>query len=130
MTSYANNYLAARKSAGDTRDENVIREEGMNQYMYLYGQAGPRAATAAVTAETNLFDKARDNVDSSLAKNFNSPENRKLRTLQKADKKEGTNTAGSYLQDLYRKEEQRMKGGVPSGDGGGGGNKPKVIKLD
>jgi hypothetical protein len=130
MTSYANNYLAAKKSAGDTRDENVIREEGMNQYMYLYGQAGPRAAVAATTAQTGLFDKARDNVDSSLAKNFNSPENRKLRTLQKADKKEGTNTAGSYLQDLYRKEEQRMQGGVPKGDGGGGGNKPKVIKLD
>jgi len=130
MIAYANNYLAEKTASGDTRDPAVIKREGMDQYMYLYGQAGPRAAVAATTAQTGLYDKARDNVDSSLAKNFNSPENRKLRTLQKADKKEGTNTANAYLQDLYRKEEQRMKGGVPSGDGGGGGNKPKVIKLD
>jgi hypothetical protein len=126
MTSYANNYLAERVAAGDKRDPATIRREGMDQYMYLYGQAGPRAAVAATTATTNLYDKARDNVDSSLAKNFNSPENRKLRTLQKADKKENTNTANTYLQDLYRKEEQRMKGG----GGGDGDNKPKVIKLD
>jgi hypothetical protein len=132
MTAYANNYLAEKVAAGDTRDPATIKREGMDQYMYLYGQAGPRAATAAVTAETNLFDKARDNVDSSLSKNFNSPENRELRKLQKADKKDGTNTANTYLQELYRKEEQRMKGGVPSGGGGGGGggNKPKVINLD
>jgi hypothetical protein len=130
MASYANNYLVERTAAGDTRDPAAIKREGMDQYMYLYGQAGPRAAVAATTAQTGLYDKARDNVDSSLAKNFNSPENRKLRTLQKADKKEGTTTANAYLQDLYRKEEQRMKGGVPSDDGGGGGNKPKVIKLD
>jgi hypothetical protein len=121
MTAYANNYLAEKVAAGDTRDEATIRREGMDQYMYLYGQAGPRAATAATTAETNLFDKARDNVDSSLSKNFNSPENRELRKLQKADKQNGTNTANTYLQELYRKEERRMKGGVPSGGGGGGG---------
>jgi hypothetical protein len=121
MTAYANNYLAEKTAAGDTRDPATIRREGMDQYMYLYGQAGPRAAVAATTAETNLFDKARDNVDSSLAKNFNSPENRQLRTLQKADKKNNTSTANTYLQELYRKEEQRMKGGVPSGGGGGGG---------
>jgi hypothetical protein len=121
MTAYANNYLAEKVAAGDTRDPATIRREGMDQYMYLYGQAGPRAATAATTAETNLFDKARDNVDSSLSKNFNSPENRELRKLQKADKQNNTNTANTYLQELYRKEERRMKGGVPSGGGGGGG---------
>jgi hypothetical protein len=127
MTAYANNYLAEKVAAGDTRDEATIRREGMDQYMYLYGQAGPRAATAAVTAETNLFDKARDNVDSSLAKNFNSPENRELRRLQKEDKQNKTNTANTYLQELYRKEERRMKGGVPSGGGGGGGGGKKAV---
>jgi hypothetical protein len=123
MTTYANNYLAEKTAAGDTRDPTTILREGMDQYMYLYGQAGPRAAVAATTATTNIYDKARDNVDSSLAKNFNSPENRELRRLQKEDKKNKTNTANTYLQELYRKEEQRMKGGVPSGGGGGGGGK-------
>jgi hypothetical protein len=127
MTAYANNYLAEKVAAGDTRDPATIRREGMDQYMYLYGQAGPRAATAATTAETNLFDKARDNVDSSLSKNFNSPENRELRKLQKADKQNNTNTANTYLQELYRKEERRMKGGVPSGGGGGGGGGKKAV---
>ena len=134
MMQYANNYLAERVAAGDTRDKSAILTEGMNAYMYLYGAAGPRAATAATTATTNLYDKARDNVDNSLAKNFNSPENKELRRLQKDDKKNKTNTANTYLQELYRKEEARLKGGqqtkpapAPSGDES---NKPKVIKLD
>jgi hypothetical protein len=135
MMAYANNYLAEKVAAGDTRDPAIIKREGMDNYMYLYGQAGPRAATAATTATTNLYDKARDNVDSSLSKNYNSPENKQLRRLTKDDKKNGTNTANTYLQDLYRKEEERLKGGgqkaqaapTPSGDEG---KKPKVIKLD
>jgi hypothetical protein len=130
MTSYANNYLAEKVAAGDTRDPATIRREGMDQYMYLYGQAGPRAAVAATTAQTGLYDKARDNVDSSLAKNYNSPENRQLRKLQKEDKRNNTNTAAAYQESLYRKEEQRMKGTAPSGGGGDGGNQQKVIKLD
>lgn len=135
MVAYANNYLAEKVAEGDKRDPAIIKREGMQEYMYLYGQAGPRAQTAATTATTNLYDKARDNVDNSLAKNYNSPDNKELRKRQRDDKKNGTNTANEYLQELYRKEEQRLKGGqqapaapAPSGDKG---NKPKeVIKLD
>jgi hypothetical protein len=121
MTNYAQNYLQERVTAGDNRDPSAILREGMDQYMYLYGQAGPRAAAAATTAQTGLYDKARDNVDSSLSKNYNSPENKELRRLQKADKKEGTNTAIAYQESLYRKEEKRLQGAAPSGGGGGGG---------
>jgi hypothetical protein len=120
MTSYANNYLAEKVAAGDTRDPATIRREGMDQYMALYGAAGSRAATAATTAEVSALDKARDNVDSSLSKNFNSPENKKLRKLQKEDKANNTNTAGEYKNSLYRQEENRLRG--VSGGGGGGGS--------
>jgi hypothetical protein len=127
LMGYAQTYLAERVDGGDTRNPNVILREGMDIKKRLDAEAQmARTGVAAVTAETNLFDKARDNVDNSLSKNFNSPENKELRKLQKADKKDGTNTASAYLQDLYRKEEQRMKGGVSSGGGGGGGGGGKA----
>ena len=129
MLAYANNYLASRRAAGDTRDENIIREEGMNALLGLRGASAQRAATQADIAGTNLYDKARDNVDNSLSKNFNSPENKELRRLQKDDRKNGTSTANAYLQELYRKEERRMKGGQQAqsspAPSGGGSSKPK-----
>ena len=137
MLAYANNYLASRRAAGDTRDENVIREEGMNTLLGLRGAAAQKAATQADIAGTNLYDKARDNVDNSLSKNYNSPDNKELRRLQKEDKKNGTNNANTYLQELYRKEERRMKGGqqaqsspAPSGGGGKAPPLPPGFKSD
>lgn len=135
MIAYANNYLAERVAAGDTRDAATIRKEGMDNYMYLYGQAGPRAATQAVVAQTGLYDKARDNVDNSLSKNYNSPENKELRRLTKEDKQKGTNTANEYLQGLYRKEEQRLRGGAqtqaPSAPSGGSSkSRPNPADFD
>jgi hypothetical protein len=121
MLAYANNYLSSRRAAGDTRDENIIREEGMNALLGLRGAAAQKAATQANVAGTNLYDKARDNVDTSLSKNYNSPENKELRRLQKEDKKNKTNTAITYQESLYRKEEKRLQGAAPSGGGGGGG---------
>ncbi len=133
MLAYANNYLASRRAAGDTRDENIIREEGMNALLGLRGAVAQKAATQAEVAGTNLYDKARDNVDNSLSKNYNSPDNKELRRLQKEDKKNGTNNANTYLQELYRKEERRMKGGqqtqsspVPSG----GSSKKSAADFD
>ena len=137
LIAYANNYLASRRAAGDTRDENVIREEGMNALLGLRGAAAQKAATQADIAGTNLYDKARDNVDNSLSKNYNSPDNKELRRLQKEDKKNGTNNANTYLQELYRKEERRMKGGqqaqsspAPSGGGGKAPPLPPGFKSD
>jgi hypothetical protein len=135
MLAYANNYLASRRAAGDTRDENIIREEGMNALLGLRGAVAKRADTAAEVAGTNLYDKARDNVDNSLSKNYNSPDNKELRRLQKEDKKNGTNNANTYLQELYRKEERRMKGGQqaqssPAPSGGKGKANPAQFDAD
>ena len=135
LLAYANNYLASRRAAGDTRDENIIREEGMNALLGLRGAAAQKAATQADIAGTNLYDKARDNVDNSLSKNYNSPDNKELRRLQKEDKKNGTNNANTYLQELYRKEERRMKGGQqaqssPAPSGGKGKANPAQFDAD
>ena len=124
MLAYANNYLASKRAAGDTRDENIIREEGMNALLGLRGAAGSRAATAANVASSNIRDKASDNVTNTLTKDFNSPEAKELRKLAKKDKKEGTNTAQVYKDSLINKEMNRIQSG-----GSGGDNKPKVIKI-
>jgi hypothetical protein len=123
MMNYAQNYLAEKVAAGDKRDQNTILREGMDNYMATLGASGVRASTAATTAVVNTLDKARDNVDSSLSKNFNSPENKQLRKLQKEDKKNNTNTAGEYKNNLYRQEERRLQGGSGGGGGGGGGGR-------
>jgi len=57
MLAYANNYLASRRAAGDTRDENIIREEGMNALLGLRGAAVKRADTAAEVAAGNIGNK-------------------------------------------------------------------------
>jgi hypothetical protein len=126
MMSYAQNYLTEKVAAGDKRDPSTILREGMDQYMSTLGASGVRASTAATTAVVNTLDKARDNVDSSLSKNFNSPENKQLRKLQKEDKKNGTNTAGEYKNNLYRQEERRLQGGSGGGGGGGGNRTPSL----
>jgi hypothetical protein len=123
MTTYANNYLQEKITAGDKRDPSAILREGMNQYMTLYGAAGSRAATAATVASSNIRDKATDNVTTTLTKDFNSPEAKQLRKLQKQDKKEGTNTAQVFKDSLVDKEMNRIQPG-------GGSSKPRVIKLD
>jgi hypothetical protein len=134
LIAYANNYLASRRAAGDQRPDAIILNEGMDRLVGSRGAAAQRAATQAEVAGTNLYDKARDNLDSSLSKNYNSPDNKELRRLQKEDKKNKTNNANTYLQDLYRKEEQRLKGGQQTqsspAPSGGESNKPKVINLD
>jgi hypothetical protein len=119
----------------------------MDELLGRRGAAAQRAATQAEVAGTNLYDKARDNVDKSLTDNYDSSENKTLRNLRKADrtanKKSGAkpgdsnyqDTEGPYKEQLYRKEEQRMRSGqrtqsASSAPSGGEGNKPKVIKLD
>jgi hypothetical protein len=129
LIAYANNYLASRRAAGDTRPDAIILNEGMDRLVGSRGAAAQRAATQAEVAETNLYDKARKNVDSSLADNFNSSENREIRRLQKEDKKNKTTTAETYKESLYRREENRLKGGQQAqstpAPSGGGSSKPR-----
>lgn len=126
MRSYVSDYVASARAAGDNQTPDaVLRQRGAEQYLKLYSASEARAAaalsqasTAATQAETNIQDRARDNVDNSLAKNWNSPENKRIRELQKEDRKNGTNTAQAYVQGLYTAEENRIRGG------GGGGTTP------
>jgi hypothetical protein len=123
MRSYVADYVASARAAGNTETPDaVLRQQGAEQYLKLYSASEARAAaaqsqaaTAAAQAETNIQDRARDNVDKSLAGNWNSPENKEIRRLQKQDRtnrKEGkdTNLAGEYIQRLYSKEENRIRG--------------------
>jgi hypothetical protein len=48
-----------------------------------------------------------------LNKNYNSPENKELRRLQKEDKINKTNKAQEYKDKLITTEEQRLKGATP-----------------
>jgi hypothetical protein len=135
MLTYARGYLAKQRAMNDKRPDDVIMAEGMDELLGRRGAAAQRADTAAEVAGTNLYDKARDNVDNSLSKNYNSPDNKELRRLQKEDKKNGTNNANTYLQELYRKEERRMKGGQqaqssPAPSGGKGKANPAQFDAD
>jgi hypothetical protein len=92
-----------------------LQQKGYESYLNLFSAAGTRAAaattqaaTAATRAETELRDKARDNVDKSLSSNYNSPENIRLRELKKEDRRNKTNTAEAYVQELYSQEEARL----------------------
>lgn len=122
MRSYVSDYVSSARAAGDNQTPDaVLRQRGAENYLTLYGAAGSRAtaalsqaATAAAQAETSIQDRARDNVDNSLAKNWNSPENREIRRLQKEDRKNKTNEAEAYVQRLYSVEEERIRGSQPT----------------
>jgi hypothetical protein len=122
MRGYVNDYVAAARARGDKETpEAVLRQMGTETYLKLYSAADVRAraalsqaATAETQAQTNLQDRARDNVDGSLAKNWNSPENKEIRKRQKADRADGTNTAQTYVDELYKKEESRLRGSQPA----------------
>lgn len=120
MRSYVGDYVASARAAGDNQTpDSVLRQRGAETYLKLYSASEARAnaalsqaGTAADAATVRARDSARDNVDKSLANNWNSPENRRIRELQKEDRKNGTNKAGEFIQDLYKAEERRI--GVPS----------------
>jgi hypothetical protein len=122
MRSYVNDYVGAARARGDKETpEAVLRQMGTENYLKLYSAsdiraraAASQALTAETQAQTNLQDRARDNVDGSLAKNWNSPDNKEIRKRQKADRADGTNTAQTYVDELYRKEESRLRGSQPA----------------
>jgi len=141
LMGYANNYLARKRAEGDKRPDAVLLNEGMDELLGRRGASAQRAATQAEIAGTNLYDKARDNVDKYLTDNYDSSENKTLRDLRKADrtanKKSGAkpgdsnyqDTEGPYKEQLYRKEEQRMRSGQQAqsspAPNKGGSSKPR-----
>jgi hypothetical protein len=118
MRSYVDTYVRSMRAQGDNETpDQVLQQKGYENYLNLFSAAGTRAAaattqaeTAATRAETDLRDKARDNVDKSLSSNPNSPENRRLRDLQREDRRNKTNTAEEYKTRLYVEETERLRG--------------------
>ncbi len=131
MRSYVADAVAAARAGGDKETPDaVLRQRAVETYLNLYGAAGARASaaqtqasTAADAAAARIQDSARDNVDKSLAGNWNSPENKRIRDLQKADreanKKSGAKPGEANYQDsvtpyrdsLYSAEEARLRKG-------------------
>ena len=114
---YANAYVEAARAKGDKREQAILYAEGVKEYIKDLQAArmagvnvqGQVAGTGAFTANISAADKARDNVDSSLSKNYNSPENKEIRRLQKEDKKNGTSTAIEFKNNLYTQEANRLR---------------------
>lgn len=131
MRSYVGDYVAAARSAGDKdTPDAVLRQRAVENYLNLYGAAGVRAGAAASQASTaadaaaaRIQDSARDNVDKSLAGNWNSTENKRIRDLQKADREANKATGAKpgdanyqdsvtpYKNSLYSAEETRLRRG-------------------
>lgn len=117
MRQYVNDYVKSKRASGDTTTpEEVLRTEGGERYLKLYGAAGARGAAALTTAETgrdrqetDLYDKARDNIEKSLSDNPMGIEAKKLTALRRKDKLEGTDKAGEYKKKLIADEEARLK---------------------
>jgi hypothetical protein len=129
MRAYAADVLAAASGDKDA----AMRVAAVDRYLELYGSSAARAgaaqlqaSTAQQQAQTNIQDRARDNVDKALAGNWNSPENDRIRQLRKADRK-ANNASGAepgdanyqdsvtpYKNSLYSSEEVRLRGGSAS----------------
>jgi hypothetical protein len=112
---FVRDWVATARAKGDTRPESELRVEGVKNYPAMLTQAA-RAGTAADVAQTNLGDKARDNVDKTVS-NYSSPAADRLRTLKKKDRdneKAGVKStlADDYMQTLYEQEETRLARGA------------------
>lgn len=91
---YAESYLAMKRTEGDQRPSDVIRNEGYNEFFKRYGFAEQRAAIAAGTAqagqrvqlagiEERYVNQAQDSVDRTLGSS--SAQALQYRKLQRED---------------------------------------------
>jgi hypothetical protein len=115
-------------AAGDKAAQ--LRVEAVERYLPLVGTSGVRAEaavtsakTAAASAQATIQDRARDNVDNSINKNYRSDESVAIRELRKADKKANKESGAKpgdpnyidsvtpFKDQLYAKEEARLRAG-------------------
>jgi hypothetical protein len=137
MSVYAQNYLAEKVAAGDKRDPAAIIREGQQEYMALYGAAGSRAATAAVTATSSISDKIRDDANKEIA-TYNTPGNNEFKAklkarqaepdykkLTPAEKSQEKARISAEVRDkiIERMRKNPQASSSPSGGGGGGGSR-------
>lgn len=127
---YADNYLAMKRTMGDKRPDEVIRDEGYNMFFEKYGFASGRAATQAQIAAGSqavqgagiterYANQAQDSVDRTLGK-MASPEAREYRKLQKEDPAK----AEKYRQDLINQRARELASAGQAVSGGGAAPKP------
>jgi hypothetical protein len=126
MKYYADHRLRASKCDPEAK----IIVQAIEKYLPLVGTSGVRAEaavqqaqTAAASAQATIQDRARDNVDNSLNKNYRSDENIAIRELRKADKKANQESGAKpgdpnyidsvtpFKDQLYAKEEARLRAG-------------------
>ena len=92
---YADNYLAMKRAGGDQRPEEVIKNEGFNEFFKRYGYAAARVESQAETARgaqalgyanigQRFITEATRGVDNALAKP-GSTESKEFRRLRKED---------------------------------------------
>lgn len=123
---YADNYVAMKRQAGDTRPESVLRDEGFMQFFKNYGYAGPRVETTAATAAAAQGVTAQGQAQAARAtaiKEWNDlklsdPSKREYNRLFAQDKKNAeagnpTNLAETYKEQQIAKNAQRIMGGTP-----------------
>lgn len=116
MRSYVDTYVRSMRAQGDNETPTeVLQQRGYESYMKQYSAAGTRAEAAVTQAGTavekaavDLADKARDNVDKTLGR-YDSPQAEELRKRKRQDRKNNTNTAEEYVQELYAQEENRLR---------------------
>jgi hypothetical protein len=109
---FAAAHVKAQRAHGDTETpDDVLYQQGFKDYLKLYGGAEGRNINAATRNEItaaqvggNLSDRARDNVDSRLERDWKGAEAKQYRQLLQEDRKNGTNTAATYKQKLYDAE--------------------------
>jgi hypothetical protein len=130
---FADSYVKAARAKGDNdTPEDILRQQGQERYLELYGAAGARVGVAqgrndisALVAGVNMTDKARDNVTARLSSSWNNPDAKKIRELTVLDRKNNTNTAQEYMQGLIDKETADIQKKAQAAADLLGGPKPK-----
>jgi hypothetical protein len=135
MVTYAQTYLAEKVATGDKRDPNVIFREGMDIKKRLDAEAQmARTGVAAQSVAQAGQNLTRDDANKEIA-SVGTPGNDRFKAeLKKAQ-------SDPRYKDLSPAEKKTIKADIKErvrdeimrknqSGGGGGSNKPKVIKLD
>jgi len=130
---HAKGYLADARAKGDNRPEEIILLEGRNDYLNKVQQAQmARAGVAQQQVNVTGANLTRDDANKEIA-TVNTPGYKEYKARMKARKAESD---WNKLTPAEKKtEDARISGEVRDqimnkNQSGGGGSKPKVIKLD
>lgn len=107
---YADNYVAMKRTQGDKRPEEVIRDEGYNKFFENYGYASQRAQIGATTAAgqqalgyAGLTERYIGDARTSVDKALSDPGSQESRDFRRMRKDDPTLTMDDYRQSLVLK---------------------------